>query len=210
MKPGDWTWLELTKVLLGVLTPLTVFYLSFVVDSAIQDREFSSLQAEAIREYTQDIYSRRVRAELLAAGLRRHAEEPTDQSLSEVIERKARYDEAYSEWNKKSQANLLVIRKLLESDTYTELEDIVEQGLVLEGFKRLDNCLTNAYHEAIRGRDPVSLMNDCDTAYLLDFVLRCGSNISDGLYGLSRSGGGDKLSAIKIDKSIKIACGYPV
>ena len=155
MQAGEWTWLEVAKIALGVLTPITIFYLSFIVENSIRQREMERQRDEAIRAFTQDVYHRRVRAELLGSGLRRHAKKPTALSLSVVIERKNEYDEAYAEWNEKSQANLLMLRRLLDSDVYTNLEAIVDHLLVGLGFLPLDFCLTAAYDEAVRDRDPV-------------------------------------------------------
>ncbi len=182
MKAGDWTWLEVTKVVLGLLTPIAVLYLTFSAQGVVRDRESTQLRQERVQSLAEDVYSRRVRAELLASALRRHFAEPADESLAEVVERKRAYDEAYAAWNRASQSNLLSIRQLLAADAYSNLESVVESRLVRQGFAPLDTCLTHAYDQAIRGRNAAALLERCDVRRLLQFTLDCGYAITDELY----------------------------
>ncbi|WP_299675391.1 hypothetical protein [uncultured Roseobacter sp.] len=188
MKSGDWTWLEVTKIGLGVLTPLTLVCISFLIDNSLRSGEAARQREKAILEFSEDIYARRVRAELLASGLRRHAQDPSEQSMSEVIDRKTAYDAAYADWNRRNQSNLLIIRRVLAAEVYTNLEATIEFFLVGRGFAPLDACLTNAYDEAIRGRDPQGVMDNCDVRSLLSYVLNCGYALTDELYTASARG----------------------
>ena len=105
--------------------------------------------------------------------------------MRELTERKTLYDETYHYWNMNHQANLLLVRKILDSSSYSEFEAIVDQRLVLQIFKPLDACLTNAYDAAIRDRDPEPILKQCDAKELIQRALDCGYAISDGLFRIS-------------------------
>ncbi|MEM6374448.1 MAG: hypothetical protein AAF727_16980 [Pseudomonadota bacterium] len=209
MKRGDWTWLELAKIGLGILTPLTIFFLSYMIDRSIHERDTLAQKDLSVQRFAQDIYGRRVAAELLASGLRRHSEEPNETSLLEVRERKARYDSAYVDWNTRSQSNLLIIRRLLDSDVYTNLEAIVDRHLVLLGFRPLDNCLTEAYDNAIRGRDASIVLDVCESSGLLDFVLLCGSAITDELARVSFEDSELRSPEALLSGNVALSCEVP-
>ena len=114
-----WNSLEVTKVVLGGLTPLLIFVLGFTLNQSLRSRDAVLKKAEeararseqrqnAVQSISRSIYERRSRAELLASALRRNV------TLEEIVERKKLYDEAYVRWNTNHQANLLLVRQLLE------------------------------------------------------------------------------------------------
>ena len=121
-------------------------------------KSVAATRQAAVGSLSRYIYERRVRAEMLLSGLRRHAKSPSDESRKEVMERKRLYDDAYVSWNANHQANLLLIRQVLGSSTYSEFEGLLEFRLVSQVFSPLDKCLTEAYDLAIRKQDPRSLL----------------------------------------------------
>ena len=196
---SSWNTLEVVKLFVSFLTPLLLFWIAYSVNESIRDGELRRQMSEneqllsekrqsAVQELSNFIYERRSRSELLSSALRRHAGDPTQQSLQEVIYRKQLYDDAYHNWNSNHQANLLLVRQILDSDTYTTFEAMVESRLVLQIFKPLDNCLTRAYDEAIRGRDPRPAMGKCNATDLIQNALDCGYAITDELFRISSSG----------------------
>lgn len=209
MKAGDWSWLELTKILTGVLTPLTILLVTFWINENLRRVDAENQREAAVIDLSEVIYARRVRAELLASGLRRHSADPSERSLVEIIERKTAYDEAYVDWNKRSQSNLLVVRGILETRVYTALEAVVELHLVGEGFRPLDSCLTAAYDDAIRGRDTSQTMEACDVNGLQSFVLNCSYAISDELFAATSSAIVDREGSVFQSGQIAARCGVP-
>ena len=209
MKAGDWSWLELTKIVTGVLTPLTILIITFLINENLRRIDAENGREAAVIDLSEVIYARRVRAELLASGLRRHNADPTDRSLVELIERKTAYDEAYVDWNKRSQSNLLVMRGILDSKIYTALEAVVEFHLFGEVFQPLDSCLTAAYDEAVRGRDVSQTLEGCGVKGLLSFTLICGYAITDELYAAASSAIADRESSMFQSGEIAASCGVP-
>lgn len=210
MKSGDWNWLELTKILTGVLTPITILIITFWINENLRRVDEENTRETAVIDLSEVIYSRRVRAELLASGLRRHSTDPSERSLAEVIKRKTAYDEAYVDWNERSQSNLLIVRGILESKVYTALETVVEFQLVGEGFRPLDTCLTVAYDDAIRGRDARETLDACRANELLSFVLNCGYAITDELYAAASRVITDREGSVFQSGQIETRCDVPV
>lgn len=185
MKNDDWSWLEVSKLFIALLTPLAVFYLSFTTQNVVDERKAVSFRQEVVQALARDIYYRRVRSELLASSLRRHSVDPTEKSMSELIERKKAYDEAYVNWGTSIQSNLLGVRQLLAADAYSDLEDTIEARLVGKGFSPLDRCLTQAYDEAIRSKNPNTTLDMCQVSDILQFILDCAYAITDELFNVT-------------------------
>ena len=196
---SPWNSLEIVKLAALLLTPLLLFWLAYSINDSIREGELSRQQSKneqllsqqrqsAVQKFSKFIYERRSRSELLSSALRRHENEPVQQSMLEVVERKKLYDEAYHHWNTHHQANLLLIRKILDSSSYSKFEGIVESRLVLQTFKPLDSCLTKAYDAAIRNRDPLPILDQCRATDLIQQALDCGYAITDGLFRLSVNG----------------------
>ena len=98
-KKNPWNSLEIVKLIVGLLTPLLLFWIGYMVNDSLRTAEESRKQLEtqrqlaetrraAIQALSRFIYERRVRAELLASALRRHAEKPVAASLEELVRRK--------------------------------------------------------------------------------------------------------------------------
>jgi hypothetical protein len=185
-----WNSLEITKVALGGLTPLLIFALGLIVNQSIRSRDEVVKQAEtarirseqrqaAVQNLSRFIYERRARAEMLAASLRRNV------SLEEIIERKKLYDEVYVRWNTNHQANLLLIRQLLEEKQYSEFEALMEFHLVRRIFTPLDQCLTSAYDRRLGGAPGRVPLEQCSARELIQRALDCGYALTDELFKLS-------------------------
>ena len=180
IKPkATWNSLEITKVILSGLTPLLIFVLGFVVNQSIRSRDDVLKQAEtnrlrseqrqtAVQNLSRFIYERRARAEMLASALRRNV------SLEEIIERKKLYDDVYVRWNANHQANLLLVRQLLEEKQYSEFEALLEFHLVRNIFAPLDQCLTSAYDRRLGGALGGATLEQCSARELIQRALDCG------------------------------------
>jgi len=211
---GTWTSLEISKLLVSLLTPIVVVGLGFIVTQMFRDaddardkaarqiqntqkqleeaKQQSQTRQTAVGNFSRAIYERRTRSELMLSALKRNAENPTDESKKELLERKRLYDEAYFNWNVGAQANLLLVRQILGADHYTAFENIVEVRLVNQTFSPLDNCITRAYDLAIRGKDSRPTLEECQAKRLLQRVLDCGYAITDELFKLSSPSGQTK------------------
>lgn len=213
---NPWNSLEIAKLVVGSLTPIALAVFAFLANSSfraadearaealrkaeIVQRELDSAKSlAAIRQtavggLSRYIYERRVRSEMLLSGLKRHANAPSDNSAKEIVERKRMYDDAYVGWNTNHQANLLLIRQVLGSSTYSEFEGLVEFNLVTLVFSPLDKCLTEAYDVASRNQDPRPLLKACKAVDLVQRSLDCGYAITDELFRLSSPSGSPKES----------------
>lgn len=185
-----WTSLEITKVVLGAITPLAIFVLGLAVtqstrssDDALRQAETNRIRAEqrqnAVQSLSRFIYERRARSEMLASALRRNV------SLDEIVERKKLYDDAYVRWNTNHQANLLLVRQLLGEKQYSDFEALLEFQLVGNIFAPLDQCLTAAYDRRLGGVPGGALLEQCSARQLIQRALDCGYALTDELFKLS-------------------------
>lgn len=170
----------LTAILIGfLLTGLIGAWLSYYYNLKQMDRERALDNIVARRQAAQDfarfIYERRTRAELLSSAFRRQAQ------MEEIISRKKQYDESYASWGSNLQANLLIIRSLVESLNYSEFEYDVEFYLV-PIFRRIDQCLTAAYDLCVANKNYLSALDKCDMVNELQLALDCGYAITDELF----------------------------
>lgn len=170
-------------VLSGIIAGSFTHWLSSSQSEREQRRLLMQNRKAAVQRLSTFVYERRARAEMLASSFRRAA------PIEEVKERKRLYDDAYVKWNANHQANLFLVRDVLEEKDYSYFESVVEFTLVGKVFAPLDACLTRAYDAAIKGDDPVALIDDCDARRLLQEALDCGYAVSNELYRLSGSVG---------------------
>jgi len=204
---SPWNSLELAKLLVGALTPVALALFGLYVNSSFRQadearaaavrtaadtqreldsaRTLAATRQSAVVSLSKYIYERRVRSEMLLSGIRRHAASPSVDSRKEVVERKRQYDEAYVSWNTNHQANLLLIRQVLGSSSYSEFEGLLEFRLVSQVFSPLDNCLTAAYDATIRNEEARPLLKNCKASELVQRSLDCGYAITDELFRLS-------------------------
>jgi hypothetical protein len=205
-KRTPWNSLEAAKLLVGLLTPLLLFWLGHQVNQSFrvadqaradalqaaqqaqrtldEERRHASDRHEALMAYSRLIYERRVRSELLASSLSRHMKGPTPDSKQELIERKRSYDQTYAAWNAQALSNLLLVRRVVDPARYSAFENLVEFRLA-RTFSKLDACLTTAYDFAIRSEDPGPTLADCDVPGLLQTLLDCGYTIVEELSRIS-------------------------
>jgi hypothetical protein len=217
-----WNSLEVAKLISSLATPILIAFigyqinLSFRAADAARDEqarmvekgqielakteEEIRIRQQSVERFSQYIYERRTRSELLLSGLKRHARDPTELSKNEVVERKRLYDDAYVKWNANNQANLFLIRQVLGMKTYTTFEQIVETRLVGKIFNPLDACLTRAYDAAIRNSDPMPILDACDAKDLVQQALDCGYAVTDQLFQLSAGGENRFVALNKIDQ----------
>lgn len=190
-----WNSLEVVKLLVSVLTPILLLWLGMLISDSTQKAEQAIRESEklseiqrinelAVQNLSKRIYERRSRAELLASSIKRNV------SLKEIVERKTKYDEAYFQWNKDHQANLLLVRSVLGEQQYSDFESMIEFHLVGNIFKPLDNCLTKAYDyrltTKISGKE---ILSTCNASDLLQQALDCGYALTDELFKLTNEKG---------------------
>ena len=137
--------------------------------------EVTAARRAAIQDFARLLYERRTRAEMLHSSMKRQA------PIEEINERKRLYDEAYVAWGSNLQANLFMIRSVLEADTYSDFEGHVEFRLV-PILRNIDSCLTKAYDENLRERDPLRIVDGCGINKELQLALDCGYAITDELF----------------------------
>ncbi len=117
-----------------------------------KDRSLAAIQArreagiKAVSEFSQLVYERRVRTELLASALSRRS------AREELLARKAAYDEVYVRWNKEIPRNQLAMRDAFGNLEYSELETYVQYGLTPH-FSMLDKYVTAGFDALTRGDD---------------------------------------------------------
>ena len=175
--------------------PLVVVFVAFVLSGVlgtlfstwISDRQSEieklRLAAEARKAAVQNLsrymYERRARAEMLVSSLRRNV------SQDEIKERKRLYDDVYVRWNSNHQANLFLVRDVLQEVQYSYFENVIEFDLVSKIFAPLDNCLTRAYDVELKDGDPNDILDKCNARGLLQQALDCSYAITDELYKIS-------------------------
>lgn len=186
-----WNSLEISKILISVLTPLLLFWLGYLVSDSTKQTERALKEIEqtkeeqrnnqlAVQNLAKRIYERRSRAELLASSLKRNVSE------DEIIKRKSQYDEAYFKWNRDHQANLLLVRSVLGDKQYSDFESMIEFHLVGKIFTPLDSCLTKAYDKRIKtGGGAKEILSSCNSKILLQQALDCGYALTDELFKLT-------------------------
>jgi hypothetical protein len=111
-------------VLSGVLGTLFSNWISGRQSEIEQLRLAAESRKAAVQNLSRYVYERRARAEMLASSFRRGA------SKDEIRERKKSYDETYVKWNSNHQANLFLVRDVLQEDQYSYFEQVVEFLLV--------------------------------------------------------------------------------
>lgn len=174
-----------------MLTPILLFWLGFLVTDSTRQNERALKEIEQLKEIqrtnqlavqnlAKSIYERRSRAELLASSLVRNV------SIDEITARKFLYDEAYFNWNKDHQANLLLVRSVLGEKQYSDFEALIEFHLVRKIFSPLDSCLTQAYDHRLTTDDTgKGVVAECGASRLLRQALDCGYALTDELYKLT-------------------------
>ncbi len=192
---SQWTSLEVTRLLVSVLTPLLLFWLGMLVSESAQrteralkeierTREVQRVNQLAVQNLAKRIYERRSRAELLSSSLKRNV------ALEEIKQRKAQYDEAYFAWNRDHQANLLLVRTVLGEEEYSDFESLIEFHLVGNIFFPLDVCLTQAHdYRLTTGESGKDILSGCDSSGLLQQALDCGYALTDELFKLTEHSG---------------------
>ncbi len=190
-----WNSLEVAKLAISVLTPLLLFWLGYLVSDSTKQTERALKEIEEIREVQKNnqlavqnlakrIYERRSRAELLASSIKRNV------SKDEIIKRKEQYDEAYFQWNRDHQANLLLVRSVLGEKRYSDFESMIEFLLVGKVFAPLDACLTKAYDYRItQEKSGEAILMECSVSTLLQQALDCGYALTDELFKLTEQNG---------------------
>ncbi len=203
---SPWNSLEIVKLIFGLLTPILILILGYQVNQSLkaadearaeamreaqriqkeldESRQLARTRETALANYSRLIYGRRVRSELLASSLNRHAKQPVVESKQELIERKRAYDDAYADWNANTRANLLLVRAIVDPKNYSNFENLVEFRLS-KTFSSLDACLTKGYDIAIRAGDPRPILTACDAPKLIQRSLDCGYAVIDELYKVS-------------------------
>ncbi|AMM52432.1 hypothetical protein TH61_16270 [Rufibacter sp. DG15C] len=149
---------------------------------------------KAIKEITELMYTRYTVSVLLASSLKRNA------PLEELKERKNRYDDIYLKWNSSIQNTQFTIRGLMDDSAYSELESVLEFGLVAH-FNNVDKVITNGYDMRLKRDSPVY-----DSLYIkkeLAACLDCSYAISNYLWMRTNLYGNVKNNSIEFVKKIE-------
>jgi hypothetical protein len=182
--PGPW-WArvlnhQLTSVIVGFLL---TWWLGVVLTdritqarTAAREREerarvTSEARVMAVQSFSAQLEERRVRAELLLSALRR------DLDLPELIPRRAAYVQAYVEWEKHRQSNLLTVRRVTDASEQSPYEGPLSKLGELQ--RLVDEQLTAAYDRRLQRRDAGDLAR-ADSA--LKASAQCGHEIVYALH----------------------------
>lgn len=168
-----------TFALTGIVGAVFSHWLSKRQSEVTRLRVETEARKDAVQKFSRYVYERRARAEMLTSSFRRNA------PLDEIRERKKFYDDVYVDWNSNHQANLFLIRDVLQADQYSLFENVVEFVLVGKIFAPLDACLTEAYDTRLKDGDAIKILDQCQARGLLRQALDCGYAITDELYKLS-------------------------
>ncbi|HEX8212140.1 MAG TPA: hypothetical protein VF584_18330 [Longimicrobium sp.] len=182
--PGPW-WArvlnhQLTAVVVGFLLTwcLGVLLTDRITQARTEVREreerarvTSEARLMAVQSFSAQLEERRVRAELLLSALRRNLD------LPELMARRAAYVQAYVEWEKHRQSNLLTVRRVTDASEQSPYEVPLSK---LGDLQRLvDEQLTAAYDRRLQRRDAGDLAR-ADSA--LKASARCGHEIVYALH----------------------------
>ncbi len=182
-KPKELSRHPLTVVVFGfLLTGVAgTLFSNYYNDKQIERDRFFKITAArrlAIQDFARLIYHRRTRAAMLASSFLRLA------PLEEVKERKRLYDDAFVDWDSRIQANLFLIRSVMESEGYSNFEYHVEFRLV-PIFREIDKCLTQAYDQRLINESPQETLKSCQIRTILQHSLDCSYAITDQLFRIA-------------------------
>lgn len=132
-----------------LLNGLLLSGLTYVTTSILEQNErrheLRENWRQSVRSLSELIHNRRNRAELVRSSIGR------DASVDELIDRKARYDEAYNDWNVKLQSNLFIIGEFLSAAEYQEVQRFIEDDIVGKFMIPIDECITDAFDAYVSG-----------------------------------------------------------
>ena len=189
-----WNRVEIINIAITGFVPIIILVLGLLFNHRQTQVDDRKDKQEAVQNVAKSIYERRTRAELLLSSIRRNV------SKEELYLRKNQYDEAYFKWNRDHQANLLIVRSVIDETSYSHIESVIEFNLVSNIFKPLDRCLTNGYdHRIVSGESGEDILKKCGANYLLRMALDCGYAITNELHKVTSS-----VTEFQIEKSNSI------
>lgn len=200
-----WNSLEAVKLLVAVAVPFSIFVAGNRIADVTKAEESAKADREAVQRLSQAILQRRARSELLYSSIiRSFTYGQTENSKTEMVERKKDYDAVWASWNADIRGNLLVLREIGGPNV---LESYFQNSLSLAIFKPMDACLTEAYDLAIRGKEEgKQKLYDCDIKSLLGQALNCGYMLTTQAQLISQ----DRSKAQQALDSVKKVCPEPV
>jgi hypothetical protein len=140
--------------------------------------EITNARRSAIQNFASLIYLRLSKADMVVSSLRRSA------PIEELKDRKKLYDDAYVNWNSNLQANLFLIRSVIETKGYSDFEGHVEFRLT-PILSKVDSCLTQAYDQKLRNMDSKKILDSCKIRDILILSQDCSYAITDGLFKIA-------------------------
>ncbi len=165
-------------LLTGVIGTLLSNYYSNKQFEREKFLEITNTRRSAIQSFASLIYLRLSRADMLTSSLKRSA------PLEEVKDRKKLYDDAYVSWNSNLQANLFLIRSVIEAKGYSDFEGHVEFRLT-PILTKVDACLTQAYDQKLKNVNPKKVLESCKLKDILNLSQDCSYAITDGLFKIA-------------------------
>lgn len=200
-----WNSLEAVKLLVAVAVPVSIFVAGNKVADVTKAEASAKADREAVQRLSQAILQRRAQSELLYSSvIRNFTFGQTDDSKTEMIERKKNYDAVWASWNADIRGNLLVLREIGGGPNV--LDSYFQNSLSLAIFKPMDACLTDAYDLAIRGKEEgKQKLYDCDIKSLLGQALNCGYMLTTQAQLISQ----DRSKAQQALDRVKRVCPEP-
>ncbi len=191
---SPWNSLEVIKLLIAICVPVSIAFAGYWVARSAKEQDEIKARRELIDQLARAALERRGRAELVASAIRRHAREPIDASLAEIIRRKREYDQSYVDWNANVKRYMLALRQASGGNEYSKFEEYLQKSLINRIFNPLDSCVTTAFDFAVRNRNQDSIgqldkcgyeicengkTETCGVKPLLQFSLDCSYAITE-------------------------------
>lgn len=168
-------------ILTGVLgTAVTQHFLDQHEQEKMRAQEVLE-KKQAIQQFSKLNETRKVRAEMMLASLRKHS---NDEELKSA---RQEYDKAYIAWSIERPGMLLLFRELLSSENYQLIESRFKDSLMGEIFNPMRLCLTTAIDLGDNRVAVNKTLEACRIDELLDLSSTCGLALASAVSDLART-----------------------
>lgn len=168
-------------ILTGVLgTAVTQHFLDQHEQEKMRAQEVLE-KKQAIQQFSKLNETRKVRAEMMLASLRKHS---NDEELKSA---RQEYDKAYIAWSIERPGMLLLFRELLSSENYQLIESRFKDSLMGKIFNPMRLCLTTAIDLGDNRVAVNKTLEACRIDELLDLSSTCGLALASAVSDLART-----------------------
>jgi hypothetical protein len=168
-------------ILTGVLgTAVTQHFLDQHEQEKMRAQEVLE-KKQAIQQFSKLNETRKVRAEMMLASLRKHS---NDEELKSA---RQEYDKAYVAWSIERPGMLLLFRELLSSENYQLIESRFKDSLMGKIFNPMRLCLTTAIDLGDNRVAVNKTLEACRIDELLDLSSTCGLALASAVSDLART-----------------------